>query len=140
MNIGRIGNIKKTFLDKKEILNVKDFSYAPLSKDSLDKAIGVLSAVSSALFIANVTMNTTTKMDNSNEDYITEQELIKILDNDKYDIVHFDHCMYFTIRLKKFDGDFNILNLSVSEYCKKFITTQPRINILNSCIVSKLCF
>ena len=80
MNIGRIRNIKKTFLDKKEILNVKDFSYAPLSKDSLDKAIGVLSAVSSALFIANVTMNTTTKMDNSNEDYITEQELIKILE------------------------------------------------------------
>ena len=51
---------------------------------------------------------------------LIERELSKILDTDKYDIVHFDHCMYFTIRLKKFDGDFNILNLSVSNYCKKF--------------------
>ena len=51
---------------------------------------------------------------------LIESELRKILDTDKYDIVHFDHCMYFTIRLKKFEGDFNILNLSVSDYCKKF--------------------
>lgn len=64
----------------------------------------------------------TTKDVKSTQDInnLIESELVKKLDKNKYDVVHFNHCLYFTIRLKKYEGDFNKLNSEVSKYCQSF--------------------
>lgn len=80
MLVGRIGNIKTVFLESKEVSKLKGFSYAPLAKENVDKAIEVLSSVSSALFVANITMNATKNKANTKDEYISAQELIKILE------------------------------------------------------------
>ena len=51
---------------------------------------------------------------------LIENELIEKLDKNKYEVVHFNHCLYFTIRLKQYEGDFNKLNSEVSRYCQSF--------------------
>ena len=51
---------------------------------------------------------------------IIENTIEENINHDKYDVVHFNHCIYFTIRLKKYTGDFNKLNSDVSKYCQGF--------------------
>lgn len=77
MKVLNIQGIKKVFLENKEITNIKHISYAQ-NNPSFDNAIKTLASVSSALFIANVTMNAN-KNQNDKDGYITEKELLEIL-------------------------------------------------------------
>ena len=80
MKVANIQGFKKVFLENNEITKIKNISYAP-NKTSFDNALKTLASVSSTLFIANITMNSPTKKQSEHQkEYISEQELIKVLE------------------------------------------------------------
>lgn len=50
-----------------------------------------------------------------------EKTLDNIINKNKYDLVHFDHELYFTIRFKeRYKNNFNYLNTDLSLFCQKY--------------------
>ena len=78
MKVANIQGIKKVFLENKEITQIKDFSYSPLSKESFDKTLAILGSVSSTLFIANAMININKQNKLSSEKNIPEDKLKKL--------------------------------------------------------------